>query len=616
MARKSRKQNIFQLESNEQNSVDIIDIEMVKPKRVFIYTRISSVEDKKNTTSIENQVNICKQYVEDFNNKSEEKARFEIVDVFMDNGFTGANMNRPSFIQMVDLIKKGNIDVLIVKDLSRIGRDYIGVGEFINNLVYEYGVELIAVTDNFFSSKIEDRNELIMLAFKNIMNDFFREDTRRKTIRSIKQELEQGIYRGSNIYGYDRCKKTKKFVVNVDEAIVVKKIFEMRLAGDTLQKIADELNDLKVETCYGNSMWIVSTIANILDNEMYTGSLIIGKTSKLVEQYTIDNNHEPIISKELFEKINIDYKGTFETYGYRLVGKKYYIRPKEAEIVKEIFNYRLDGFSTKEIAEMLNSKDVLLKNVKWTFNKINIILKNEIYMKKLYDENNKLVDPIISKKIFGGVRSMVENIKRPYGFHIENNELLPIEEELVVVKKVYEARSKGLSYTEIYNLIKENENPDVKPITTDIIISILASSTYEKYERENNIEIMPKELYKKTNDLSFSQYIPYGYVKVDNEIIIDEEESKIVKLIFDLRVKKLSINKILTYLIENNIKAPTNKECWKAYDINKIIENKAYIGEFKENYYLRNCIFPKKHIVDHEIYYTVNKKLGGGKCIG
>ncbi len=615
MARKSRRQNIFQLESNVQSSVDEIVIDVVKQKKTVIYTRISSVEDRKNTTSIENQVNICKQYVENFNSTAKEKDKFEIVDVFMDNGFTGANMNRPSFIQMVDLIRSGEIDVLIVKDLSRVGRDYIGVGEFINSLVYEYGVELIAVTDNFFSSKIQDRNELIMLAFKNIMNDFFREDTKRKTIKSIKQQLEQGIYRGSNIYGYDRCKKTKKFIINQDEAVVVKKIFEMRLAGHSYQKIADELNDLKVETCYGNSIWIISTIANILDNEMYTGSLTIGKTSNLVEQFTIDNNHEPIISKEVFDKVNIDYKGAFETYGYKLVKNRNYIRPNEAEIVKDIFNYRLAGLSTKEIAEKLNNQNILLKNIKWTFNKINTILKNEIYTKKLYNENNKLVEPIISKALFDEVRYLVENTKRPYGFHVKNNEFIPIYEELVVVNKIYEARAKGLSYSDIYTLIKENESPNVKPITVDIIISILSSNTYEKYDNENGCEVVPKELYQKSNDLSFSQYIPFGYVKIDNEITIDDDESKIVQLIFELKAKGLSVNKILNYLKDNNIKSPSNRDCWKHYDVSKIIKNKVYIGEFKENYYLKNCIISEINIVDKEIYCQANK-LGGKICIG
>ncbi len=613
MARKSRKQNIFEIKSNLQDATCSEKIEEIKPKKTYIYTRISSVEDRKNTTSIENQVNICKQYVEDFNRKSDEKNKLEIVNEFMDNGFTGSNMNRPSFVEMLNLIRKGSVDVLIVKDLSRIGRDYVGVGEFINNLVYEYGVELIAVTDNFFSRNIEDRNELIMLAFKNIMNDFFREDTRRKTIKSIKQDLEEGIYRGCNIYGYNRCKETKKFIINKDQAIVVKKIFKMRLAGNSYKKIANDLNNLKIETCYGNSMWTISTIANILDNEMYTGSLTIGKTSNLVEQYTIENNHEPIISKEIFYMVNVDYKGTVNTYGFKLIENKYYIIPKEAEIVKEIFNYRLNDFSTKKIAEILNKKNISLRKLHWTFNKINIILKNEVYTKKFYNENKKLFEPIISKDVFEQVRNMVQNIKRPYGFHISNNELIPIQEELSIVRKIYEARAQGLSQRDIYTFIKKNENTEVKPITLDIIISILSSDTYKKYERENNIVIVPAELYKKSSDLEFAKYVPYGYVKADNKIIINDEESKIVKLIFKLKVQGLSVSKILIYLKENKIKPPINKRNWKYYDVSKIIKNKAYIGEFKENYYLRHCIVSNVNIIDSDIYYKANK-LGGEIC--
>ncbi len=602
MARKTRINNVFEKLEKIEKLHNEIDINKPKSKKTLIYSRLSSVEDKKDTVSIENQVDICKQYINDFNKSTENQEKIEILDIFMDNGYTGANMNRPDFIKMYDLIKKGEIDTLIVKDLSRIGRNYIDVGQFINDLVYEYNVEIIAVTDNFFSRNIENRNELLMFAFKNIMNDFFREDIRRKVIKAKKRQLEQGIHIGEVVYGYRRCKITKKFIVNEEEAKVVKKIFDMRIKEYNCYEIAKSLNDLGIKL-NNNNIWQYSTVYNILDNIEYTGDLILGKTTDLVETYTIKNAHEPIISKEIFERVN--FKSTLKEYGYTVSDGKYIIRPNEASIVKKIFEYAEKGYNLIEISELLNNDNILYKNNKWRADNVSIVLRNNIYLKEHYNENKKKQKPLISVDLYNKVRLL--NQKRPYGFYYKTkNELVPIKNELEIVKKIYEERAKGLSLKKICELLDVYINNHTKKITVSVVSKIINNGIYEKYQKENNFIIIPESTLQKVNRLKYNKYIPYGYKKIKDELIEDKKESEIVKLIFKLRIGGLEYTKIAKYLENNKIELPAYYENWNLHNIKRIIQNKAYIGVFKNSRYLKNFILPKGFI-DIELFNKANE---------
>lgn len=608
MARTTRKQNIFEkLEKIEKLHKDI-EVNKPKRKKTLIYSRLSSVEDKKDMTSIENQVDICNQYINEFNNNEKNKEKFEILNTFMDNGYTGANMNRPEFIKMYDLIRKGEIDTLIVKDLSRIGRNYIDVGQFINDLVYEYNVEIIAVTDNFFSRNIEDRNELLMFAFKNIINDFFREDIRRKIIKGITEQLKQGIYRASYIYGYKKCDGTKRLIINKEEATVVKKIFDMRIESYSCKQIADILNKLKIKPSRNNSSWNDNNIYNLLDNYVYTGNLKIGENTNLVETYIIENSHEPIISKEIFEKANSTSKYKIGHYGFSLINGTYNIKNDELEIITKIFNYGINGYSGLEIADILNSKKILYKNERWTEYKIKFILKNKIYIKKRLDTSGNIVNPLIEKSLFLEVKKMIG--RRPYGFYLGiEKQFIPIKEELVIVSKIYEERAKGESIKKICNLVKSENIVSVKQLSENSINRILNNRIYETYQKENELEIISDKILEKVERLKFYRYIPYGYIKINNKLIECKTESEVVKLIFELRSKGKMINEIIEHLEERKTTPPKNKKNWNYYSVRKIIQDKSYIGVFKSNYYLKDCILPKG-IIQINMFNKANK-VGG-----
>ncbi len=306
---------------------------------VALYARLS-VENSgyEDTNSIENQINILREYVKD-------KKDFVVIKEYVDNGFTGTNFNRPAFNRLMQDVKNRKIDTIIVKDLSRFGRNNIETEEYLGNIFPFLKVRFIAVTDGFDTFEDGYGNKFLVSSVKNMVNEMYAKDTARKVNASFDIKRKNGDYIGSLVpYGYKRDSNNKnKLVIDEDVADVVRLIFKMRCKGDSYLSIAKVLNDDKVTTpamyreekgickarSNSKSIWRPESVKFILSNEVYIGSVVQSKTYK--NNYgarksltndnwcVVKNKHEAIIDLDTFYTVqdlnkntNIKHKADFE----------------------------------------------------------------------------------------------------------------------------------------------------------------------------------------------------------------------------------------------------------------------------------------------------------------
>lgn len=279
---------------------------------------------KSESNSIGNQRELIRAYIH-------EQQDIELYDIYVDDGFSGSNFDRPEFKRMMSDIEAGRANCVIVKDLSRFGRDYIESGRYIQKVFPALGVRFIALTDHYDSFNADAGESGIVLPVKNFINDSYCRDISTK----VKSQFEVKRKNGECIapfalYGYRKAENNKNQLV-VDEyaADIVRKIFEWKMEGMAVSAIAEKLNGLGVlspkeyKKSIGSnykggfsgavkSMWSSSTVKRILTNEMYLGHLIQGKTEKInyklkksVEKpkedwVKVEDTHEPIISEDNF----------------------------------------------------------------------------------------------------------------------------------------------------------------------------------------------------------------------------------------------------------------------------------------------------------------------------
>jgi len=287
----------------------------------------SSLGEKKESNSIANQRKLIENFL---------KQHPEVVSTqeFCDDGFTGANFDRPAFQQMIELVKQRKINCIVVKDLSRFGRDYIESGRYIEKIFPALGVRFIAINDSYDSAKSQQAGNEIILPFKNLINDSYSRDISIKVRSNLETKRRNGEFVGTHVvYGYQRSEENKnQLVIDRTVAPIVESIFRMKIDGFSPAQIADRLNRDGVPSPYeykrlsGSKFqsgfrkqvrtdWSPVAIYRILKNEMYTGTLVQGKTmtpnhkvkvrskKDQSEWVRIENAHEAIISPAIFDAV-------------------------------------------------------------------------------------------------------------------------------------------------------------------------------------------------------------------------------------------------------------------------------------------------------------------------
>lgn len=289
--------------------------------KVGVYLRISIEDgDKKESNSIENQRKLIYEYLH--------KNNFYNIVEFIDDGATGTNFNRDGFKELLNNIEKGKINTVITKDVSRIGRNYVKTGYYIEDYFINKGVRYISILDD-----IDTYNEVIgneLLPFRAILNDMYSKDISLKQKSSLIERKRRGRYIACYApYGYKKNEKIKgKLDIDETAAEIVKRTFELFLQGYGTTRIADIYTKEKIPTpaMYMNMnvdknsilyiVWKPATIRRILRNETYLGHMIQNKEKTIShknhtrvylnkEDYIIIHNHHlPIIDKKDFEKVN------------------------------------------------------------------------------------------------------------------------------------------------------------------------------------------------------------------------------------------------------------------------------------------------------------------------
>lgn len=305
-----------------------------------VYVRISVSESKEEnvSTSIVNQKNIIRDYCL---NKG-----IQIYDYYIDDGYSGGNFDRPSFKRLLLDIENEVVNCVITKDISRLGRDFIGTGEYIYKFFPDKGIRYIAILDNYDSLIPTLSDDII--PFKAVLNDMYLNDISKKIKSSRHDLMRKGYFLGSTVpYGYKRSLIDSR-ILEIDDyaSSIVKRIFSMKEAGLSTTIIARKLTHEKVmpPNIYNNrdlnktffsTIWKPATVSYILKNVVYIGTLVQRKYERVSlkskrkrllkedEWIKIENNHQPIINREQFNLVNNLSKGNQvrkRKYDYLLKG--------------------------------------------------------------------------------------------------------------------------------------------------------------------------------------------------------------------------------------------------------------------------------------------------------
>ena len=316
MARKSRKVTAAE---------PIMEATPAQRFPTAIYARLS-VENSGKSEKVDiiaNQIEICKSYLT-------ERPYLDLVDTYVDNGRTGTVFDRPEFNRLMTDIRSGRIKCLVVRDLSRFGRDYIETGTFLERIFPQIGLRFISIKENFDSFDTGGNSESLLIPLQNMVNSLYSKDISRKVSTALKAQMESGEFKKRNLpYGYRWDDEHSNMVFDEETAPIVRKIFQWKIEGLSLPAIADRLDAIdapnpefqkyQVGVRTGNAtakkVWNKSTLTSILDNPHYVGDTVLGRTLnaiyKGVKNQHIDrenwivfpDTHEAIISREDFQKV-------------------------------------------------------------------------------------------------------------------------------------------------------------------------------------------------------------------------------------------------------------------------------------------------------------------------
>ena len=402
------------------------------------YIRLSYTDDKSNES---NSVGNQRKLIEDFVSRHPE---IELVSEKVDDGYSGVIFDRPAFKEMMDDIMEGKINCVIVKDLSRLGREYIETGRYMRRVFPAYGVRFIAINDNIDTLN-ESTGDDLTVSVKNIMNEAYARDISIKTRSSLETKRKNGDFVGAfPVYGYRKSEDNHNLLV-VDEyaAQVVRSIFRMRLEGFSPYAIANELNrlgtlsPLAYKKYYGlphakkgytdrkDCRWSANTVTRILQDETYTGTLVQGRKGsqhfKLKEMESrpssewvrVENAHEAIIDRNDFDLVqrirNLDTRTSPQKDN---VLTMFYDREKELLVLNEdndmyetclmTATAYLSGDCERRKELLKNAPEGIVESVK---------LLEKVFKYRIFD-----------KRTFQALNNLLDDTQRKYVTHLINEE--------------------------------------------------------------------------------------------------------------------------------------------------------------------------------------------------
>ena len=287
-----------------------------------LYIRLSKEDENEGPSqSVQNQESLLREFVQ--------QHRLSVYDTYIDDGWSGTSFDRPAFQRMITDIEAKKVNMVITKDLSRLGRDYILTGHYMERYFPEHRVRYISLLDGIDTGVDSTANDIT--PFRAIMNDMYAKDISKK-IKSVKRDKQRKgqFIGGKPVYGYKMHPTEKnKIVIDEEVAPIVRRIFALALSGVSCRNIATLLNQEGVPTpaTYANlpvarpgpytGLWSSERISDMLQNETYIGNMVQGrsvkisyKSKKCLKQdpanwVVVEGTHEPLVDRETFQKVRI-----------------------------------------------------------------------------------------------------------------------------------------------------------------------------------------------------------------------------------------------------------------------------------------------------------------------
>ena len=316
MARKSRK-------AQAQPVAEVKKKAAALPTAIYARLSVENSGKDDDGNSLQNQIAVCEDYLDGC-------PHLRLTEVYSDNGKTGTVFDRPAWNRLMDDVRTGKIQCIVVRDLSRFGRDYVETGSYLEKIFPALGTRFISVKENFDNFTCGNAMESLSVSLQNLVNAMYSRDISKKVSTALRAQMETGIFRNRNLpYGYLWNEDKTAYVVDEEAAAVVRQIFEWKLREVSVYTIVERLKAGGIEsperhkrragTRNGGNIqgegWCPSTIRGILQNRAYIGEMICGKSEtalykglkkRLTEKdnwIVVSDAHPPIVSVSDFEAV-------------------------------------------------------------------------------------------------------------------------------------------------------------------------------------------------------------------------------------------------------------------------------------------------------------------------
>ncbi|MCI8388365.1 MAG: recombinase family protein [Clostridiales bacterium] len=547
--------------SRRTNNVAVQASQTIPPQKVWragLYTRLSVIDTRKSIDSetLETQLDLLQNY-------ADKHKDIHIVDTYCDNGTTGTNFDRQSFQCMMEDVRAGKINCIIVKDLSRFGRNFLETGNYLERIFPFMGVRFIAVNDGY-DSESTDSGEMLSVALRNLMNDIYAKDISAKTYTAVQTKMKHGEFMGNHApFGYNKSPEDKhKFVIDEYAAEVVRRIFRLYEDGNNYAEIARILTAENIPSpnhymylkgivhseCYSQNIpWQAQMIRIMLSNQVYIGHMVQGKrTQKLFEDMPhpnyqsekdliiVEHTHPAIISDEQFNHVQ------------QIISEKRAARKSNRETLaclgkkESIFNGMIVcehcGY-TMSRKSILNSKRTSVRYYYFCYvsNKNSSACSNGRYIRE-----EKITD-IVYQVIRSDMELLTEAEKIISRFR-KNDSFN--KQRILLINKIEETESKRKRISNLRKVLFEDY---IQGIVNKDDFTYM-SNTYESEEQLLTVEVERlKDEYTANLECSASDnkwYTAFQKFKVENELSRDMLTSLVEKIYVD---SDKSVHVVLKY---------------------------------------------------------------------
>lgn len=543
-------------------------------KFACMYLRLSREDgDSTESNSISNQRQIIKSYARDND--------FKVVAEYVDDGFSGSNFDRPKFKKMIQDLEEKKFKTIIVKDLSRFGRDYIESGKYLQKIFPEKGIRFISVNDNYDSENADVSDTHLILPIRNFINDSYCRDISMKVKSSKEIKRKNGEFIGAFApFGYKKDSKNKhKLVVDTEVSHIIERIFNMKIDGYSSKAIADFLNSIGCVTpskhkensgdnhttgfIVKDSKWDAKMVNRIITNKVYIGVLEQGKTRKLnykskrevevneEDWIVINDSHKPIISKSIYALANKmmlrDVKQSADIP--HILSGMLYCKDCGSSMVRRKVKSK-NGHNIFYICSHYNNKgDCTRHSIKEDYLLDMTLFALKDYLKK-YNELLSQVNKLdVSKVTFNIDFESLNSEKRKYE-RLRQSLYMDLEDELITSEEFERFRKNYLiKIREIEKQIatKKNilANLQEKIKNKDSLVSEIVPTDLSSLNRLTIVSFIDRIEIGENNEINFV-FNNLETVNLLKTLIKEESESK-----SEVKKNLISINKVFGNALEN-----------------------------------------------------------------